>query len=107
MFKRSIEKRQLKYTQFVGDGDSNTFRIVADEMKKIYGDRYEVQKEECIGHIQKKMGNALRTLKKTMKGERLLDNKTSGGKGCLTKDKINSIQLYYGKALRENRGDLK
>ena len=104
MFKRSIEKRKLKYIQFVGDGDSNTFRIVAEEMKKIYGDRYEVQKEDCIGHMQKRMRNALRTLKK---GERLLDNKTIRGKGRLTKEKINSIQLYYGKAIRENRGDLK
>ena len=91
MFKRSIDKRKLKYTQFIGNGDSNTFRIVAEEMKKIYGDRYEVQKEECIGHIQKRMGNALRTFKKDMKGKRLLDNKTVGGKGRLTKERINSM----------------
>ena len=36
MFKRSIDRRKLKYTQFIGDGDSNTFRIVAEEMNKIY-----------------------------------------------------------------------
>ena len=37
MFRRSIDKRKLKYTQFIGDGNSNTFRIVAEEMNKIYG----------------------------------------------------------------------
>ena len=71
------------------------------------GDRHEVQKEECIGQIEKRMGSALRTFKKDMKGERLLDNKTVGRKGQLTKERINSIQFYYSKAISENRGDLK
>ena len=64
IFKRSIDKRGLKYTQFVGDGYRDTFKIVHEEMEKLYGDRYRVQKKECVGHIQKRMGNVLRTWKK-------------------------------------------
>ena len=37
ILKRSIEKRKLEYTQFVGDGDSDTFKVVTEEMKRMYG----------------------------------------------------------------------
>ena len=60
--KRSKRNRGLKYVTFVGDGDSDTFRVVHDEMTRLYGERYQVRKEEFIGHIQKHMGNAFRTL---------------------------------------------
>ena len=51
IFARSIEKRQLKYTTFVGDGDSSSFGRVRDAMEKKYGRDYVVQKEECVGHV--------------------------------------------------------
>lgn len=106
IFKRSISERNLKYTTFVGDGDSDTYKVVRDGIAKIYGGRYKVIKEECIGHIQKRMGNALRNYKKDGKGKKLADGKTIGGKGRLTKERINIIQRYYGNAIRKNTGDL-
>ena len=106
IFKRSIASRGLKYTTFVGDGDSDTFKVVHEEVFKTYGERYEIVKEECIGHIQKRMGNALRTLLKDMKGKKMSDSKTVGGKGRLTKERIDSIQRYYGNAIRANSGNL-
>ena len=36
---------------------------------------YEVEKEECFGHIQKCIGTALREYKRKMKGIRLADGK--------------------------------
>ena len=89
IFERSISERNLKYTTFVGDGDSDTYKVVRDGIAKIYGGRYKVIKEECIGHIQKRMGNALRTYKRDGKGKKLADGKTIGGKGRLTKERIN------------------
>ena len=89
-----------------GAGGSDTFKTVSEEMLKMYGERYKMVKEECIGHIQKRMGNALRTLKKDYKGRKLSDCKTVGGKGRLTKERIDSFQRYYGKAIRENKDDL-
>ena len=106
IFSRSIEKYKLKYTTFVGDGDSGTFTVVKEGVEKKYGSRYHVTKEECIGHVQKQMGNALRAFVKEMKGKRMNDNKTVGGKGQLTKMNIDQIQRYYGQAIRQNVGNL-
>ena len=42
-----------------------------------------------------------------MKGKKLSDGKGVGGKGRLTDKVIDKMQNYYGKAIRENKGDLK
>ena len=68
IFKRSIEHRGLKYTKFIGDGDSSCFGKVLDAVKNVYGDSYPIEKEECVGHIQKRMGSALLEYKKSRKG---------------------------------------
>ena len=53
MFLRSVEKRGLKYTTYIGDGDSSSYGMVAKILKEKYSDQYVVVKEDCIGHIQK------------------------------------------------------
>ena len=105
-FKRSIEKRCLMYTQFVGDGDSSCFGTVLEAVKEEFGDLYPVEKEECVGHIQKRMGSALLDYKKSMKGRKLSDGKGVGGAHRLTEDMIKRIQNYYGLSVRQNKGDL-
>ena len=60
MFGRSISECNLKYTTFVGDGDSSLYGRVKDAMFQKYGDEYIVTKEECVGHVQKILGTALR-----------------------------------------------
>eukprot|EP00794_Sanderia_malayensis_P019663 gene19663-21610_t len=67
IFKRSIESRGLKYTEFVGDGDSSCFGKVSEALEEEYGDLYKITKEECVGHIQKRMGTALTAYKKGKK----------------------------------------
>ena len=106
IFTRSVETRRLKYTTFVGDGDSSCFGRVKEAMEKKYGAAYEVTKEECVGHVQKRLGTALRKYKKDKKGQKLADGKTVGGKGRLTDKIIDSMQNYYGQAIRENKGNL-
>ena len=49
---------------------------------------------------------ALYELKKRLSGQILEDGKTIGGRGRLTKDVIESLQNYYGKAIRGNVGDV-
>ena len=44
IFTRSIETRNLKYTTFVGDGDSSSFGWVKEALEKKFGARYEVKK---------------------------------------------------------------
>ena len=83
MFSRSVEKRGLKYTTYVGDGDSSSYGKVAEAMEKIYGESYKIVKEDCIGHIQKRMGSNLRNYKKNMKSKKLCDGFGVGGRGPL------------------------
>ena len=47
IFSRSIEKRKLKYTAFVGDGDSSSFGRVKAALDEKFGPDYEIKKEEC------------------------------------------------------------
>ena len=76
-FLRSVEKRNLMYTTFVGDGDSDCFGTVKEECEKL-GIGYNIVKEECMGHIQKRLGTALRQLKLRMRGNKLPDGKQMG-----------------------------
>ena len=48
---------------FYGDGYSKSF----DKVKTMY-DGVVVEKQECVGHIQKRVGNQLRKLKREVKG---------------------------------------
>ena len=102
MFLHSIETSSLKYGTFVGDGDRDCFGNVKEECYKKYGDHYIVTKEECVGHIQKRLGTALRKYKITMKGKKLKDGKTVGGKGRLTDKVIDRMQNFFGQAIRNN-----
>lgn len=106
MFLRSIEKHKLRYTVYVGDGDSSSFGEVKESLQKKYGDNYPVTKEDCQGHIQKRMGTNLRSYKNKAKGKVLSDGGTVGGKGRLTDVAIDTLQNYYGVAIRKNQNNL-
>ncbi|XP_065641660.1 uncharacterized protein LOC136073639 [Hydra vulgaris] len=94
IFNRSIELNKMRYTEFYGDGDSKSFLSI----ENVY-DGTKVVKQECIGHVQKRVGTRLRELKKREKGLR--------GKGKLTDAVIDKLQNYYGIAIRSNIGNLK
>ncbi|KYN14574.1 hypothetical protein ALC57_13208, partial [Trachymyrmex cornetzi] len=91
MFQRLIELHDVKYTNYIDDGDSTTFKGVTDS--KPYGDII-VKKKECIAHIQKRMGTCLRNLKKSTKG--------LCGKGKLTGKLIDELTIYCGLSIRRN-----
>ena len=60
IYRRSTNKNNLRYTRFIGDGDCNSFKSVAES--KPYGD-IPVEKIECVGHVQKMMGTRLKKIK--------------------------------------------
>jgi len=91
MFRRSVKLHNVKYINYIGDGDSKTYKGIVDA--KPYGD-FIVAKKECIGHVQKRMGSRLRNLKKNTKG--------LGGRGKLTVKLIDELTIYYGLAIRRN-----
>ena len=77
-------------------------------MVELYGDNYTVVKEECVGHVQKRLGTALRNYTKSVKGPGL--KMSDGGKvdsrGRLTDNVVDEMQKYYGRAIRENIANL-
>ena len=75
IFLRSIETRRLVYNIFVGDGDTGTFGTVKEACFEKFGELYGIQKEECVGYIQKKMGKGLRQYKLKNKSIKLSDGK--------------------------------
>ena len=103
MFKTSLS-HGLRYKWLISDGDSKTYSLLL--RKQPYGKDQLIEKMDCVGHVQKRMGTALRNLKMQYKGQKLADRKTIGGAGRLTDKVINSLQNYYGDAIRRNRGDL-
>lgn len=95
MFQRSEKLHGVKYANYVGDGDSKTFSSIKNV------EPYEnlvVQKKECIGHVQKRMGTRLRNAKK--------QNKGLGGRGKLTGKMIDKLAVYYGLAIRRNSNSI-
>ena len=93
IFERSLKKYNIRYTKFLGDGDSKSFSTVKDTYPGI-----EVRKLDYVGHYQKRIGNRLRKLKKKEKG--------LGDRGKLTDATIDCPQNYFGVAIRQNAGDL-
>ena len=78
MFTRSIEKHNFRYSVSAGDGDSRSFGAVQDAVTEKHGDTYTIVKEDCIGHIQKRKGSALRAYKNKKRGNTLSDGKGTG-----------------------------
>ena len=71
IFECSVEENKLRYTEYFGDGDSKSHSVVQD----IYNsgaDAETVTKKECVGHVQKRVGTALRKCRE--------ENKEMGGK---------------------------
>lgn len=104
IFQRSETLHGAKYTNYIGDGDSKTF--LALSKKNPYGDNYPIQKEECVGHVQKRMGSRLRKLKVSSGKRKLSDGKTIGGKGRLTDCLIQKLTIYYGNAIRQHKNSV-
>ncbi|GFV32877.1 uncharacterized protein TNCV_1745191 [Trichonephila clavipes] len=88
-----------------GYGDTKTFNALS--VNKPYGDDHIIQKIECVGHVQKRMGTRLRTLKLVYSKNKLLDGKTIDGKGRLTDSLIDKLAHYYGNAIRCNSTSVK
>lgn len=97
MFTRSTELLGVKYENYIGDGDTKTFKSILNLNPY---DHLIVKKKECVGHVQKRMGSRLRAVKQKTKG--------LGGKGAgkLTNKVISDLTIYYGLAIRRNKDSL-
>lgn len=111
MFKRSLEYFGVMFKNYIGDGDSKTYSGVVNA--KPYGEDFTMNKKECIGHVQKRMGTRLRELVKTTvvdsetKTGKKIKKKSLSGKGKLTAKMIDKLTVYYGLAIRRNHDCIK
>lgn len=103
MFCRSKELLGVRYTNYIGDGDTSTYPAICDSQP--YGPDVTIIKEECVGHVQKRMYSRLKKLKEKNKSVLLSDGKKLGGKNRLTGPVINQLCVYYGNAIRGNTND--
>lgn len=62
MFRRSLDLHDVRYGEYIGDGDSKTFTHLVENQP--YGERYIIHKLECILHVGKRMYKRLKDLKK-------------------------------------------
>ncbi|GFV57393.1 uncharacterized protein TNCV_3569451 [Trichonephila clavipes] len=102
---RSQSLYNVRYTKYLGDGDSKAFTSIVEN--KVYGDHCSVEKLECIDHVMKRMGTRLRRLKTKMRGQKLSDGKPLCGRNRLTEAEIDRLQAYYGLAIRRNLSSVK
>ena len=89
-----MEKYNLRYNPFIGDGDSSSYTAV--DRERPYGPCFLVAKEECVNHVTKRMGSNLRALVQDFKGK-----KPSDGKG------LSGRKNFYGRSIRDNKGNPK
>ncbi|GFO27428.1 hypothetical protein PoB_005393300 [Plakobranchus ocellatus] len=81
---RSIQRYNLRYTTIVSDGDSKSFNRLLELQP--YGSNVLITKEDCINHVGKRLGAALRNLVADCSKKGI----TLGGRGhgCLTAETI-------------------
>ena len=99
IFRRSIQLQGFRYSQMLGDGDAKTYARVCED------DPYDgrpTEKLECVNHVTKRIGTALRNLVQNKKAQ----GQPIGGKGKLTDLRIKKLTNSYGKAIKGNREDL-
>ena len=94
IFQWSMNNHNLRYNSYIGDGDSSSCNKVVQS--KPYGKTFIINKLKCIGHIQKRLGRRLCTLRQTYKWKKLSDGKGIFGKSRLTERAINFLQNYSG-----------
>ncbi|GFW93790.1 uncharacterized protein TNCV_4220711 [Trichonephila clavipes] len=72
--------------------------------EKVYGPDIVIKKEECINHVSKWLGTALRSTVKDCRAQGI----SLGGKahGSLKEATIKKLITYYQKAILRNKGDV-
>lgn len=98
MWMRSLKLHSFRYTTMLSDGDSKLYNEIV--RLNPYGDEFPVNKEECINHVGKRLGTALRNLVQDLskKGVTIGGN----GHGRLTQVTIAKLQKYYTRAIRKH-----
>ena len=93
VFQRSIERHNLHYVEYLGNGDNKKYLSVKDVYEGL-----EIKKSELVGYYQMIIHTRLRKLKKK-------------GKGLMRRDRladaiIDRLQNFGGVTIRQSQGNL-
>ena len=88
LWNRSVPRNGLVYSTYIGDGDSSSFKKVTES--KPYGSLEVVRKEECLGHVQKRLKKHLSKKSKTLPK--------------ISMSKVERIGQLYALVVVQNRG---
>lgn len=87
-------------TNILCDGDSHTYIALSED--KVYG-FIPIQEQQCVNHVKKRMGTALRNLVDENKNK---DRELSmSGRGRMTHG-LKKLTNYYGWAIKSNPNDV-
>ncbi|XP_054260040.1 uncharacterized protein LOC128984722 [Macrosteles quadrilineatus] len=97
LWKRS-ENLGFRYISVISDGDSKAFDHISS--LNVYGENVTIDKQECVNHVAKRLGTALRNLVKDSSKVKI----TLGGKkhGSLKGKTIDKLCQYYRNAIINN-----
>lgn len=101
IWNRSV-KHNMRYTTVLSDGDAKTYQQLVKN--SVYGPNVSIEKEECINHVAKRLGTALRNKVKEWRSKGV----TLGGRkrGNLKDETITKLQNFYQKAIKDNAPDI-
>ena len=94
IWSRSVEKHQLCYSTFIGDGDSKSYRQVVNM------DPYPlvaIHKEECLAHVSKRVKKSLCRIKKSTKAHAYVQHR-------LPEPKAEYVSSNYSTVVLQHRG---
>ena len=91
----SLDKYNLRYTEYLGDGDTKSYYDIVNS--KPYDD-IPVKKLECISDIQKRVGARLLIMRKTKTMMKIAIQRNG-------KRRNHYVQNYYGIGIRISTGD--
>lgn len=103
LFQRSVPLYNVRYLEYLGDGDTIAYKSVYEA--KPYGPDVDINRIECVGHVQKRMGSRLMSVRCKTKNL-LADGKKLTGKNRLTELAVKKLQIFYGLAIRRNENNL-
>ena len=86
----------------ISDGDGKTFKLLSNQLPMVRPNL--VSKHECVGHVQKRMGTALREKAKEKFVNERGECVRMRWKGRITDKTIKLLTRYYGKAIRSSTG---
>ncbi|KAI0222670.1 eIF-2-alpha kinase activator GCN1 [Lamellibrachia satsuma] len=102
LWRHSEQRHGFRYITVLSDGDAKKYNHLVS--LNVYGDDCQVTKEECVNHVSKRMGTALRKVAAEGQQEGVV---TGGrGHGKLTAAAITELTKYYGNAIRSHPDDL-